>query len=118
MKATFDVTSKEGQFKVFNAQSGSSVSLKNMENGEIIEVVDVLQYGETINSYGSNQEATVTVLFDAEGITYAGVSDTVAKSGEKLIDLMAGTGVESVKVSIIKQKSGRGQEFLNLRAVL
>lgn len=118
MKASFDVTTTEGQFKVFNAKSGASVSLKKLEDGELIEINGILQYTDTVDSYGAPTEATITVLFGVDGCTYAGVSDTVAKAGENLIDLMAATGMQTVKIAIIKQKSGKGNEFLNLRAVM
>jgi hypothetical protein len=117
VKASFDITTVDGQMKVFNAQNGASVSLKNLEGGTVIEAVGVLQYEETIDSYGTNQESTVTVIFGADGESYAGVSDTVGKAGSKLIDFLQATKLESFKVKIVKAKSSRGQEFLNLQLV-
>ena len=117
VKASFDIATVEGQMKVFNAQNGASVSLKNLENGVVINAVGVLQYEEKIDSYGSDQDATVTVIFSADGESYAGVSDTVAKAGSKLIDFLQMTGLESFNVKIVKAKSSRGQEFLNLQLV-
>jgi hypothetical protein len=117
VKASFDVTTVEGQMKVFNAQNGASVSLKTLENGMVINAVGVLQYEEMVTSYGANQESTVTTIFSEDGTAYAGVSDTVAKAGEKLIDFIASTGLTQFKVKIIKAKSQRGQEFLNLQLV-
>lgn len=117
VKASFDITSVEGQMKVFNAQNGASVSLKTLENGTVIEAVGVIQYEEVVNTYGSDTDATITTIFGADGTSYAGVSDTVAKAGEKLIDFLSLTGLESFNVKIIKQKSGKGNEFLNLQLV-
>lgn len=119
VQASFNTETSEGKIKVFNAMNGASVSLKNVAAGEIIEVVDVLQYNDTVDSYGTDQEATITVLFTADGQAYAGVSDTVAQSAKNLLPLLAdGGGFDSIKIAIIKQKSGRGQEFINLRAVV
>jgi len=117
VKASFDTTTIEGQMKVFNAQNGSSMSLKNLENGMVIPAVGVLQYDEVVDSYGKEQEATVTVIFCEDGTSYAGVSDTVAKAGNKLIDFLDVTKVEKFNVKIIKAKSGKGNEFLNIQLV-
>lgn len=117
VKASFDITTVEGQMKVFNAQNGASVSLKNLENGTVINAVGVLQYQEKIDSYGNDQDATVTVIFSADGESYAGVSDTVAKAGDKLIDFLQATKLDSFKVKIVKAQSSRKQEFLNLQLV-
>ena len=118
MRASFDTNTTEGQFKAFNAQNGASVSLKTLADGEIIEINGLLQYEDTVDSYGKEQDVTITVLFGTDGNTYAGVSDTVAKAGEKLIDLLVATGLEKINIAIIKAKSGKGNEFLNLRAVM
>lgn len=116
--STFDTSTTEGKVRVFNAQNGSSISLKSMENGEIIPVTAVLQYRDVVDSYGKPQEVTITVLFAEDGAAYAGVSDTVAGAGEKLIDLFADTGLETINVAVVKQVSGKGNEFLNLRVAL
>lgn len=117
VKASFDITTLEGQMKVFNAQNGASVSLKNLENGTVIPAVGVMQYDEKIESYGKEQEATVTVIFCEDGTSYAGVSDTVAKAGEKLIGFIGATNVTKFNVKVLKQKSGKGNEFLNIQLV-
>src|SRR6185312_9634816 len=106
MKASFDLTTVEGQMKAFNAQNGASVSLKNLDNGTVIPAVGVMQYQERIDSYGNDQDATITVLFAEDGTSYAGVSDTVAKAGEKLIAFLSATGLEQFNVKVVKQKSG------------
>lgn len=115
IKASFDVTTVEGKMKVFNAQNGASVSLKTLEAGTKIDVVGVLQYQETVDTYGNEQQATVTTLFAEDGTAYAGVSDTVAKAGAKLIDFLADTGLVSVPIKVVKGKSNGGREFLNLQ---
>ena len=117
IKASFDLTTVEGQMKAFNAQNGASISLKTLDNGTVIPAVGVMQYEEQIDSYGSAQEATVTVIFAEDGTSYAGVSDTVAKAGEKLITFLDKTGLESFNVKVVKQKSGKGNEFLNIQLV-
>jgi hypothetical protein len=118
VKASFDITTQEGQFKVFNAQNGSSVSMKKMESGEIIEAVGIMQYRDVTDSYGKQQEVTITVIFAEDGQSYAGVSDTVAKAGEKLIELVTKLKLEKFRVVLTKQFSEKGNEFLNLRLVL
>lgn len=117
VKASFDITTVEGQMKVFNAQNGASVSLKNLDNGIVIPAVGVMQYDELIESYGKEQNATVTVIFAEDGTSYAGVSDTVAKAGDKLIAFLMATGLERFNVKVLKQKSGKGNEFLNIQLV-
>ena len=117
IKASFDLTTVEGQMKAFNAQNGSSISLKALENGTVIEAVGVMQYEEKIDSYGNDQDAVVTVIFAKDGASYAGVSDTVAKAGSKLIDFLGATGLTQFNVKVVKQKSGKGNEFLNIQLV-
>lgn len=118
VKASFDLTTNEGKIRAFNAQNGASVSLKNLEDGEVIECTGIMQYEEIVDSYGKPQEATVTVLFAADGQSYAGVSDTVAQAGTKLIDLFEATGLDVINIALVKQTSGKGNEFLNIRAAL
>lgn len=117
VKASFDISTVEGQMKVFNAQNGASVSLKNLDNGIVIPAIGVMQYEEVIDSYGNEQSATVTVIFAEDGTSYAGVSDTVAKAGVKLIEFLNVTGLAQFNVKVLKQKSGKGNEFLNIQLV-
>lgn len=117
VRASFDISTIEGQMKVFNAQNGASVSLKNLKNGEVIQAVGVMQYEDKIDSYGSEQNAVITVIFAEDGTSYAGVSDTVAKAGEKLITFLDVTKVEKFNVKVLKQKSGKGNEFINIQLV-
>lgn len=117
VKASFDVTTLEGQMKVFNAQNGAGKSLKDFDDNHVIECVGVMQYEDTIDSYGNEQESTITVLFGADGNQYASVSDTVKDAGAKLIDFLSVTGLEEFKVMIRKQRSAKGNVFLNLQLV-
>jgi hypothetical protein len=117
VKASFDVSTVEGQMRVFNAQNGASKSMKDLDSGTIIESVGVLTYEDTVDSYGKPQEVTITVIFAEDGTSYASVSDTVAKASDKLITFLAATGLEKVKIQIIKEKSKGGNEFLNLQLV-
>lgn len=118
VKASFDTTTIEGQVKVFNAQNGASISLKKLDNGTIIEAVGVMQYEDTVDSYGKPQQVTISVIFGKDGQSYAGVSDTVAQAAEKLIDLLAKTGLEEFKIRVIKQHSEKGNEFLNIQLAM
>lgn len=117
VKASFDVTTMDGQFKVFNAQNGAGKSLKDFEDGHVIECDGVMQYEDTIDSYGQNQESTITVLFGTDGNQYASVSDTVKEAGSKLIDFLSATGLQEFKIMIRKQRSAKGNVFLNLQLV-
>jgi len=118
VKASFDITTVEGQMKVFNAQNGASITMKTLEDGTVINATGVMQYGDIVDTYGNNQEAIITTIFGDDGTSYAGVSDTVAKAGEKLIDFINTTGLESFKVKVVKQTSSKGNEFLNLQLVM
>lgn len=117
VKASFDITTVEGQMKVFNAQNGASISLKTLEDGTVINANGVLQYEETIDTYGSDQNGVITTIFGEDGTSYAGVSETVARAGEKLIQFLQATGLTEFKIKVVKQKSGKGNEFLNLQLV-
>lgn len=61
--ATFDLETKEGQFRVFNAQNGAGQSMKNLASGTVITVTDVLQYADKTDEYGKEQDVNITVLF-------------------------------------------------------
>lgn len=115
IRASFDITTLDGQMKIFNAKNGSSQAMKDLENGAVINGVGIVQYPETTDTYGHPQEVTVTVLFDEDGLSYASVSDSVAKAGENLIQFLEATNLESFKVKVIKAKSKGGNEFLNLQ---
>lgn len=117
IRASFDLTTVEGQMKAFNAQNGASISLKTLENGTVITAVGVMQYEEVIDSYGNDQAAVITVIFAEDGTSYAGVSDTVAKAGEKLISFLDATGLQQFNVKVVKQKSAKQNEFLNIQLV-
>lgn len=117
VKASFDVETKEGQMKVFNAQNGASTSLKTLENGQVIECNGAMQYTETVDTYQSGQESTISVLFGTDDESYAGISDTIAKATDKLIDFVKTTESETFKVKVVKQESNGGREFLNLQLV-
>lgn len=117
MKATFDLNSKEGKMRLFNAKCGTSSSMKNLESGTVIEVEDVLIYEDTVDSFGKPQDVEITVLFATDGTSYASVSDSVARASDNLIDLVADLDLDKYNVRIIKAKSKGGNEFLNLQLV-
>ena len=117
INASFDVTTIEGKMKVFNAQNGASISLKTLADKTVIEAEGVLQYTEKLDTYGQEQDATVTVIFAKDGTSYAGVSETVGTAGAKLIDFVGATGLKTFKIMIVKALSSKGNEFLNLQLV-
>lgn len=117
VKASFDVSTVEGQMRLFNAKNGSSEAMKDVETGTVIDGVGIVQYPEVTDTYGKEQEVTVTVLYAEDGSSYASVSESVAKAGENLIDFLEQTGLDSFKVKIIKATSKGGNEFLNLQLV-
>lgn len=117
VNASFDLTTLEGQTRLFNAKNGSGYAMKDLEDGTIIEAVGLVQYPETTDTYGHDQEVTVTVLFASDGISYASVSESVAKAGSNLIDFLSQTGLEQFNVKLVKSTSKGGNEFLNLQLV-
>lgn len=117
INASFDTSTLEGQMKVFNAQNGASLSMKDLKEGTVIKATGVLQYPEKIDAYGSEQDGLVTVIFASDGKSYASVSAPVAKAAEKLIQFLEFTGVPEVGVMVVKGKSNAGRDFLNLQLV-
>lgn len=121
-KATFDTTTQEGRVKVFNAMNSTSESLKNVEHGHVIQVTDVLIYRDIVDSYGSETESDVVVLFakdDELGTRlYGSVSKTVSDSADNLIDFISDTGLEEVGVKPITQQSNNGRDFISLQMVM
>ena len=115
MRATFNLDSQEEEIRMFNAKNGSSVSMKNLDNGTVLEVEDVLIYEDSVSSFGKPQDVEITVLFTTDGNSYASVSDSVARASENLIDLVDDLGLEKYNVRIIKAISKGGNEFLNLQ---
>lgn len=116
--STFNVEEVEGQIKVFNAQGSASNALKDVQEGEVLKVTDVLVYEDKIDSYGQDTEGLVTVLFTAdengEQKLFGSVSAPISEGAKKLIDFMEATGRESVDVSINKSTSKQGRDFLTL----
>lgn len=115
VKATFDVTTIEGQIKVFNAQNGTAVSVKDLPAETVIEVNDMIQYQEEVDNYGASQESTVTVLYGTDGNLYASVSATIADAGSKLIDMFTMLSLEKINVKFTKQQSKQGRDFLSMQ---
>lgn len=116
--ASFDLNSLEGQMKLMNAQTGASISFKTLETGTVLEVTDILQYREMVDTYGpTDSESVITTLFASDGTSYAGVSDTISKAGQKMIEFKTKFNLDKLYVKVVKQKSGKGNEFLNLQLV-
>lgn len=116
IKASFDLTTLEGQKRLFNAKNGTSISMKDLPKDNKILVSGVLQYPEITDTYGKEQEVTVTVLFDkVEGVSYASVSDSIADAGISLMNFLENTDVEEIEVRVTKGTSKGGNEFLNLQ---
>lgn len=118
VKASFDIESIEGQVKLFNAQNGGGVSLKDVESGTIIEANGIAQYADKTDQYGQEQEAVVTCLFGTDGVVYSSISNPVAQAGEKLIELLAKIDLPEFKVKVITQTSKGGRDFLSLQIVM
>lgn len=112
--ASFAMNDAKGKIKALNAKNGAGVSLKDVETGTTFKVVDVMQYQETIETYGQTQEGVVTALFTPEGEVYSSISATVQNVGSDLIDLLRDETINEVTVKVVKQKSKAGQEFINL----
>lgn len=121
-KASFNTESKAGKMKAFNAMNGASVSMKTLDDGDVLTVRDVLQHEGTTDQYGNGeQEVTITTLYtvDANGEqeSYSSISDTIKDASANLIDLIVGLKLDTVDVKITKQKSQGGREFLNLQVI-
>lgn len=117
-RASFDINSLEGQVKMFNAQNGGGVSLKDVETGTILEVNGIAQYPDKTDQYGQEQDALVTCLFGTDGTVYSSISNPVAEAGSKLIDLLAKVELPEFKVKVITQTSKGGRDFLSLQIVM
>ena len=118
IKASFDLTTIEGQARLFNAKNGSSKAMKDLQDGDIIECVGIVQYPEVTDTYGKPQDVVVTVLFAEDGSSFASVSESVAKAGESLLKFVESTGLEAYRVKVVKALSRNNQEFLNLQLVM
>lgn len=117
IKASFDTETKEGKIRFFNAKTGASESLKNLEDGHVLKVSDALIYEDEIDTYGNKQTAKISVLFEEDGTAYASVSETVYKGTEELIKMIE-SGITPLNVRITKAISGKGNEFINLQLVM
>lgn len=118
VKANFDLESAEGQIKLFNAQNGGGVSLKDVQSGTVIEVNGIAQYMDKTDQYGQEQDAMVTCLFGTDGVVYSSISAPVAQAGEKLIELLAKIDLPVFNVKVITQTSKGGRDFLSLQIVM
>lgn len=118
VKASFDLTTLDGKMKALNAQNGSGVSLKEFDDGEIIECTGIMQYEDTIDTYQEGQTGLITVLFGHNGESFASVSESVAKAGSSIIDFVKSENLDTFKVKIVKAKSKKDQVYLNLQLVL
>jgi recombinational DNA repair ATPase RecF len=113
MKSNFDLSTKAGMKKVFNATNGASKSLKDLQDSQTLEIDGVLIHS-AVNHEG--KENTITTLFSTDGNSYAGISATVAQAAEGLINYLQNVE-EIVQVQVIKGKSQAGREFLNIQLV-
>lgn len=118
IKASFDVSTEEGQIRVLNAQAGASQSMKSVEDGKVIPVTAILQYPEKTDEYGKDQDVLVTTLFTDDGEVFSSISETVASSAGRIMDFMKKFNKEVLNVKIVKQKSRNGQEFINLQIAM
>ena len=112
--ASFDLESIQGKLKALNAKNGAGSSLKDIEDGFSFTVTDVMQYKETVDTYGKEQEAVVSALFATDGLVYSSISETVSNVVSDLIEILKDESIDQVTVKVVKRNSKQGQEFINL----
>ena len=112
--ASFDLESIQGKLKALNAKNGAGASLKDIEDGFSFTVTDVMQYKETVDTYGKEQEAVVSALFATDGLVYSSISETVSNVVSDLIEILKDESIDQVTVKVVKRNSKQGQEFINL----
>lgn len=112
--ASFDIGTPEGVLRLINAKNGASASLKNLADSTSFNVVGALCYKDTIDNYGHQQEAVVTVFYDSEGKAYNSISPTIMQVAIELIPLLKNGIFEEIKVTLVKAKSNNDQEYLSL----
>lgn len=117
IKATFDVTTLEGRMKILNAKNAGGASLKNLADGTVIEAVGMAQYTQESDTYGDNKEELVTAIFQPDGTVVSAISKTVGEAGAEIIDLVKEFNLNSFNVKVVKQTSGKGNEFITLLLV-
>ena len=112
--ASFDLESIQGKLKALNAKNGAGASLKDIEDGFSFAVTDVMQYKETVDTYGKQQEAVVSALFATDGLVYSSISETVSNVVSDLVEILKDESIDQVTVKVVKRNSKQGQEFINL----
>ena len=112
--ASFDLETVLGKLKALNAKNGAGSSLKDIEDGFSFTVTDVMQYKETVDTYGKEQEAVVSALFATDGLVYSSISETVSNVVSDLIEILKDESIDQVTVKVVKRNSKQGQEFINL----
>ena len=112
--ASFDLETIQGKLKALNAKNGAGASLKDIEDGFSFTVTDVMQYKETVDTYGKQQEAVVSALFATDGLVYSSISETVSNVVSDLVEILSDESIDQVTVKVVKRNSKQGQEFINL----
>ena len=112
--ASFDLETIQGKLKALNAKNGAGASLKDIEDGFSFTVTDVMQYKETVDTYGKEQEAVVSALFATDGLVYSSISETVSNVVSDLVEILSDESITQVTVKVVKRNSKQGQEFINL----
>lgn len=112
--ASFDLETIQGKLKALNAKNGAGASLKDIEDGFSFTVTDVMQYKETVDTYGKEQEAVVSALFATDGLVYSSISETVSNVVSDLVEILKDESIDQVTVKVVKRNSKQGQEFINL----
>ena len=112
--ASFDLETIQGKLKALNAKNGAGASLKDIEDGFSFTVTDVMQYKETVDTYGKQQEAVVSALFATDGLVYSSISETVSNVVSDLVEILKDESIDQVTVKVVKRNSKQGQEFINL----
>ena len=113
--ATFDLETAKGRLKMINVKNGAGRSLKDLKDGDSFIVSDVAQYRELVTTYkGDGQESIVSAFITPDGEIYSSISDPVAKVASDLIDLLGDDDFNHLSVTLHRQESKNGREFLNL----
>lgn len=98
--------------ELFNARSSS----EELTEGLVIEVKAVGTYPDKDKD---GNDVTVSVLVDADGTVYAGISSTVAESIPMLDELIeeAKESGDTVSVEVVQKVSKNGRKFTQLKAL-
>lgn len=96
---------------IYKHTRASAISLKDIEDGTIIQPVEVCVYND-VNSKG--EDTTITSIVDAGGTHYATNSKFFREELLYILDLLAG---EDFEIIVRKQQSKGGRTFVTCELV-